>query len=131
MGPNAGRLGPCPCTAPADLQLGTPSAYSLKTHGTDVPERQKENNKLWSYSACLHIKLNPIKPRLSTKPKFDEIISTHPPKLIHRLVVEPRANDVKWRHADGHGDAADHGCDQCREPSVWTEPLERNKEPEV
>lgn len=39
-------------------------------------------------------------------------------KLIHWLVVEPRTDDVEWRHGDGHGDSTDHGGYQSREPSV-------------
>lgn len=45
-------------------------------------------------------------------------------RLIHRLVVETCADDVKWCHGDRHSHPTDHGSYQSREPAVWTEPLE-------
>lgn len=40
VGPSAGRQVPCLYTTLAGPQPGTLSAYSLKSHGTGVPERQ-------------------------------------------------------------------------------------------
>lgn len=54
---------------------------------------------------------------------FDEIISAHPTTLIHRLIVQPGTDDVKGRHGKRHHDSTHHGCDQGREPVVWSEPL--------
>lgn len=53
--------------------------------------------------------------------------STHPVGLIHRLVVETGADDVKRRHGDGHSHSADHGGYQSGEPAVRTEPLPEKK----
>lgn len=49
-------------------------------------------------------------------------------RLIHRLIVEPCTNDVKWRHGDRHSDSTDHGSYQSREPAVWAEPLQGQKD---
>lgn len=54
---------------------------------------------------------------------FDEIISAHPTTLIHRLIVQPGTDDVKGCHGKRHHDSTHHGCDQGREPVVWSEPL--------
>lgn len=51
------------------------------------------------------------------------VASTHSVGLVHRLVVETCADDVKRRHGDGHGHSADGGGHQSGEPAVRTEPL--------
>lgn len=48
---------------------------------------------------------------------------THLLLLVHRLVVQPRADDVERRHGDCYGNAANHGCHQSDQPAVRTEPL--------
>lgn len=110
--PSEGRRGPCLYRGPADPQPGTPSACSLKSHGRGVPESPAEKTvsppPSLNSSNCI---------------RTDEIIWTHPAELIHRLVVESGANDVKWSHADGDSDSTDHGSYQSSEPAVWTTPL--------
>lgn len=48
----------------------------------------------------------------------------YPFKLVHRLVVQSCADDIKRRHGDRHGDSADHGGDESGEAAVRTEPLQ-------
>lgn len=110
MGPSAGRRVPCLYTTLASPQPGTPSAYSLKSYGTGVPERERKKTYILH-----HTTLN--------EENLSDIIYAHPTKLIHWLVVESRTNDVKRRHADGHSDSTDRGSYQSIEPAVWTKPL--------
>lgn len=114
VGPNEGRPGPSPYTAPADPRLGTLSAYSPKIRCKGVPKRDTQQVS----KACWFIwKL----------PDSKTSDSTHPVGLIHRLVVETGADDVKRRHGDGHSHSADHGGYQSGEPAVRTEPLPEKK----
>lgn len=48
----------------------------------------------------------------------------YPLKLVHWLVVQSSADDIKRRHGDRHGDSADHGGDESGEAAVRTEPLQ-------
>lgn len=47
----------------------------------------------------------------------------YPFKLVHWLVVQACADDIKRRHGNGHGDSANHGGDERDEDTVRTEPL--------
>lgn len=109
--PDVGRPGPSLYTTPAVPQLGTLSAYSRKTQRTDVPEGSKTHSSSAKCARSCFV--------------FDQqsFVSTHSVRLVHRLVVETRADDVKRCHGDGHGHAADHGGYQGREPGVRTQPL--------
>lgn len=112
MEPDVGRPGPSLYTTPAAPRLGKPSAYSLKTQRTVVPKGSKTHSSSAKRArSCFG---------------FDQrslFVSTHSVRLVHRLVVETRADDVKRCHGDGHGHAADHGGYQGREPGVRTQPL--------
>lgn len=113
---NAERQDPCLYTTPAGPQLGTPSAYNLKIHGTDGPEMQtRQTISLQNFSIWVHLGRILIV-------WWKEV--THPVGLIHRLVVETCTDDVKWRHGDCHSDSTDHGSYQGRETAVWTKPLQ-------
>lgn len=108
VGPNEGRRGPSLYKALGAPRLGTLSAYSPKIHRKGVPKSQTQ--QVSKESSLFEI---------SSK-SFDP---THFVGLIHRLVVETCADDIKRRHGDGHGHSAEHGGHQSSEPAVRTESL--------
>lgn len=54
-------------------------------------------------------------------------LSPHLAQMIHRLVVEPRAHDIKRCHSRHHHHAADHAGTQSHQPAVLWEHLGKKK----
>lgn len=51
----------------------------------------------------------------------------HLARLIHRLIVEARAHNVKWRHAKHHHHTADHAGGEGHQPAVLGKHLGKQK----
>lgn len=54
-------------------------------------------------------------------------VMCHLARLIHRLIVEPRAHDVKRRHAQHHHHTADHAGTEGHQPAVLGKHLGKPK----
>lgn len=67
---------------------------------------------------CMCVCVCPMSPHLPFP-----LSPAHPAGSVHRLIVEPGADDIEGSHDCDHGYTADHASSQGRQPAVLQKPL--------